>query len=526
VSEPPEEPATRQVPLDELPPPVAPQFAPVVEPFPWRRLDPRMLLVHPVTELVKFLPVLVLAFVVGSSGNRNYWQVIGVAVPVALGVLRFLTTRFRITPTQIELQRGLLSRKVVTARLDRVRAVELTSSPIHRILGLAKVEIGTASGAKDDDDKFALDALPVASAREMRSALLHRVDAGTSSVPGVDGASPAETAGAPVEDVVLMRLDPRWVRYAPLTTSGNVIAAGLLAIAGQFVDRANLDVVSARRLEEMLTGASIAAVVALGVVVFLVLGAVFAVLGYLVSNWGFTLSRDARGRSFHVRRGLLTTTETSLERERVRGLEVGSPLGLRVAGAGRLTAIVTGLSKSERSSTQLVPPAPRTLVESVGAELLGDASPIALELMQHGPAARRRRYTRALTVASALPALAVVLALATPVPWWVVLPALLAVPAAVPLAADRYRRLGHGLTEGYLVVRSGTLRGRRDVLQRSGIIGWNVQQSWFQRRAGLVTLVATTAAGQQAYAAIDIPRAQAIALADTAVPGLVSPFLA
>ena len=105
-------------------------------------------------------------------------------------------------------------------------------------------------------------------------------------------------------------------------------------------------------------------------------------------------------------------------------------------------------------------------------------------------------------------------------------PALLPLPVAVALAADRYRRLGHALTEGYLVVRSGSLRGRRDVVQRSGIIGWNIQQSWFQRRAGLVTLVATTAAGQQAYAALDIPEEQAIALADAAVPGLVTPFLA
>ena len=64
------------------------------------------------------------------------------------------------------------------------------------------------------------------------------------------------------------------------------------------------------------------------------------------------------------------------------------------------------------------------------------------------------------------------------------------------------------------------------IVQRTGIIGWNLQQSWFQRRAGLVTLVATTAAGTQAYAAIDVPEATATALADGAVPGLITPFLA
>ena len=325
---------------------------------------------------------------------------------------------------------------------------------------------------------------------------------------------------------MLVRLDPRWVRFAPLTSSGNVIAAGLLAVVGQFLDRANIGLVTEQQLEDLVTGVSIVLVVALVLVAFIVLGAVFAVLGYLVSNWGFTLSRDARGRSFHVRRGLLTTTETSLERDRVRGLEVGEQLGLRLAGASRLSAVVTGLSKGERSSTQLVPPAPVAVVRDVGADVLEDASPLDLVLQQHGPGARRRRYSRALLGAAVLPALALVLALTTPVPWWAVLPMLLTVPIGLALAADRYRRLGHGLTDGYLVVRSGTLRGRRDVLQLSGIIGWNVQQSLFQRRAGLVTLVATTAAGQQAYAAIDIPEPVAVALADAAVPGLVSPFLA
>jgi putative membrane protein len=498
TQQPPEHPLSAEQPL--VSPPVS---APVVEPLPWRRLDPRMLLVHPILEMVKFLPFLVGVFVVGSSGGTNWWQFVGVVIPIALGVLRYFTTRFRITPAQVELKRGLLSTQVLTARLDRVRAVELTSSPIHRILGLAKVEIGTASGGKQDDDKFALDSLPATEARDLRVALLHRTDAVASPQAGVDPDPAARETG----DVVLLRLDPRWVRFAPLTTSGNVIAAGLLALLGQFLDRAHLTLVDANRLENLLTGASVAVVVAVVVVAFLVLGAIFAVLGYL------------------VRRGLLTTTETSLERERLRGVEVASPLGLRLAGAGRLSAVVTGLSRSERSSTQLVPPAPAEVVEATGVKVLEDSAPISLELVEHGPAARRRRYTRALMGSALVPVVALVLAITTALSWWAVLPALAALPLGALLARDRYRRLGHGLTDGYLVVRSGTLRGRRDVLQRSGIIGWNLQQSWFQRRAGLVTLVATTAAGQQAYAAFDVPEAQAIALADAAVPGLVSPFL-
>ena len=329
---------------------------------------------NPVQELIRFLPFVIGALVLGSGGDRNYWQLLGIAVPVALGVIRYLTTRYRITPTQVELQRGLLSRKVLTAPLDRVRAVELTSSPIHRVLGLAKVEIGTASAGRSDTEKFVLDGLPLVQAREMRAALLHRAQ------PATTESGEALELPEVREDVVLLRLDRRWVRYAPLTSSGNVIAAGLIAVLGQFGDAVGERVFENFDVVGWVQGLSLAIAVPIAVggflVVFLLLGAVFSVLGYLITNWNFTLSRDARGRSFHVRRGLLTSTETSLERERVRGLEVIEPLGLRLVGAARLAAIVTGVSSGESSRAQLVPPAPRDVVDATGAEVLELSEPL------------------------------------------------------------------------------------------------------------------------------------------------------
>jgi putative membrane protein len=110
-------------------------------------------------------------------------------------------------------------------------------------------------------------------------------------------------------------------------------------------------------------------------------------------------------------------------------------------------------------------------------------------------------------------------------------PAPVYVVAAVPfglaglLAEDRYRRLGHVLTEQHLVVRAHSFGGRRDALLREGIIGWNLEQSLFQRRAGLATLVATTSAGRQAYRALDVPEDRAVALARSVTPDLLEPFL-
>jgi predicted dehydrogenase len=81
--------------------------------------------------------------------------------------------------------------------------------------------------------------------------------------------------------------------------------------------------------------------------------------------------------------------------------------------------------------------------------------------------------------------------------------------AAVFLAWDRYRGLGHALLPGWLVARSGSLNRKRVALATDGIIGWNIRRSYFQRRAGLATLIATTAAGRHRYEIPDLPFEQA-----------------
>ncbi|MFL6173774.1 MAG: PH domain-containing protein [Marmoricola sp.] len=488
----------------------------------WRRLDFRMLLVHPVNEVIRFLPVIIGLFLVGSGGDDNGpWHYIGVAIPIAIGLIRFASTKFRITPGQIELHRGLLGRNVLTTPLDRVRTVELTATPIHRILRLEKVEIGTGSANKKGDSRLVLDSLGRVEAQRLRTELLHRAP----QVPNGSTSTGPGTADAPAGHVIL-RFDPRWVRYAPLTSSGVLIAVGALGAIGGPISGSSLisDIANSDAINSLADIAvSVLVLSLLGG--FVVLSAILASAGYLLQNWGFTLTRDDVARTYHVRRGALTTRETTIDVERLRGLEVHEPLGLRLAGAGRLNAIVTGLNRREEGSAPMVPAAPSPVVIGVGEHVLAETGPLDTELVQHGPAAQRRRYLRAIVPLAVVPLVLLLLVLLGPTPWWlVVLTAPLPV-LGVFLARDRYRRLGHALTSAYVVMRWGCFRGRRDALQRTGIIGWNIKQTFFQRRAGLVSLTATTAAGRQSYEVLDIEENAAVALADAAVPGLVSQFL-
>lgn len=497
--------------VEAPPPPEAseaqPELAPDAE---WQRLDPRMLLVHPVREVIRFLPVLLGLFVAGTASGGGPLQYLGVLIPIAVGVLRYLTTRYRIAHGRVELRRGLLSRHVLSSPLDRVRTVDVTASLIHRALGLATVRIGTGTASTDADERLDLDGLPAARARGLRAELLHV--APSTDATGVEAPPRAE-------DRLVLRLDPAWARFAPLTSSGAVIAAGLFGGGAQILSE--LGAFSDVDARDWSLGIPVWVAVVAAAIGLLVGVAVLSVAGYLVTNWGFRLSH-APG-SWHLSRGLLTTRDTSIDDERLAGVTIGEPLGLRLAGAARLSAIVTGLG-SEASSSVLAPPAPRNVVVDTAGRVIGTDAPGIGALTEHGPAAIRRRYIRAV-----VPGLVLLVAVVVPVlfggwsAWALVVPAV-AVVAGLALAADRARSLGHALADGYVVARSGSLYRRREALEVGHVIGWTFRSTWFQRRQGLTTLVATTAGGRQSVTVLDVPESRAVELARLALPQLTSSF--
>ena len=154
----------------------------------------------------------------------------------------------------------------------------------------------------------------------------------------------------------------------------------------------------------------------------------------------------------------------------------------------------------------LVPPAPRAVAQQAAREVLGTAGPVDAPLVGHGPRARARRYTRALVPAVAVLAAAGVLVAVADASYW-----LLAVGCLAPLrrasGSPPTGRAGWGTRSatGTSSPRSGSLNRHRSALATDDVIGWNFRASWFQRRAGLTHLVATTAGGSQRVTVLDVP---------------------
>nr|WP_221460080.1 PH domain-containing protein [Amycolatopsis jiangsuensis] len=482
-----------------------------------------MLLIRPVLDLVRSLPVLIGALFLGHG---SYWQWFGLAATaatVAVGVSHCLTSRYRVTATQVEWRTGLVLRKHRAVPRDRIRTVDVVSEPKHRLFSLSAVRIGTgrhSHGKGPGKDELVLDAVTQAEAARLRTLLLHRTPA-TQAETAEEPPAPAET--------LLATVDKRWVRYAPFTLSGIAVVGAILGATYQFAHELHFDPTRYGPLRDLTQRAleqPVWLTVLIAAVGLLLIVSVLSVGGYVLSFWNFRLSREPGG-TLHIRRGLVTTRSVSIEEERLRGVELKEPLPLRMVGGAKCVAVAAGLREgkgADRGGSLLLPPAPAARARAVAADVLGeDVANVALA--RHPRRARVRRITRATTSVLVLAAILFVLARLAGLPEWPWQGALVLVPLAVVVGLDRYRTLGHVIIGRYLVTRSGSLARATVAVRRDRLTGIVLERSWFQRRAGLVTVRAPIAAGRGHYQVLDVGEHAGIALADAAVPGLLTPFL-
>ena len=477
----------------------------------WHRLSAKMLAVHPVQEVIRFLPVLIGVLFIGRNGHGQIWSLVGLGVAIVSGLLRWFATTYQVTPTHVRVRRGLLNRRELSVPRDRVRTVDLTARPLQRVLGLSRVVIGTGRSDRQDEG-VTLDALATAQAARLREELMRRS-------PVVE----ARPAGSE-----LARLVPTWIRFGPFTLSGIATIGVVVGSLANIVNETRLDPAEFGLLHSVighLTSVPVAVAVLEITVFAVVLVAVLSSVAYVLAFWNFRLVRN--DATLHVTRGLLTTRSTTIETRRLRGAEISEPLLLRAVGGARCQAITTGLRGrgAEHGGSVLLPPAPIGEARRVAGEVIGESMPTTTELVHHGPFARRRRHTRAFLFAAAVTGALAALGWLAGWSSWPWETALALFPIGALLAEDRYRNLGHALAGRRLVFQHGSLLRRRYMVSAEGVIGWVIRRSFLQRRAGLMSLTATTAAGRQHYTSADMPTAAAVGLADEAVPGLLEPFL-
>ncbi|MBD0860835.1 PH domain-containing protein [Gordonia sp. zg691] len=469
----------------------------------WHRLSPWMMAVTPVELLPSLVPVLI-ALVFAGQGAPMFTLIATVVIVPFVTVVPWLTTRYQVTDDHVRVRSGLVTRKVATARRDRIRSVDLTASLVHRLLKLQKVKIGT--GGDDDASAVTLTALTVDDARALHDNLMAtRMQATGTVVPDANGVA----APVPAPDE-LARFQMSWLRYSPFSLGGLAIAAAAAGLATQIANDAGLfdeGVGVVRDALDTVRGTPLGLIILVATVLVVLVGGVLSVLGYVLSYWNFRLTRHPDG-TLRTERGLLTTTAISFDEKRIRGSHLVEPILMRPLRGARLQAIATGATKHPL----LLPPAPIEEAMRVADLVTHEQRELTTALVGHGRTALLRRLNRGF-LAGLVVLVGIGIAVITgwlPAPWLAA--GIVAVIVSTALGVVRARHLGHRLTARSVVIGSPTVARQRTVVDRDGVIGWSIRSSIFQRRAGVGTLILATAAGSEHYALVDVDDETAVAI--------------
>lgn len=510
----------------------------------WQRLSVRVVWVDIVVSLLSLTPTAVAVCGFGVPVTFDaLWPLIFIAVLGVTGaisdILRWALTSYRVTTFEIERRTGLFVRRHRTLHRDRVRSVDTAAKLRHRLARLRIVTVGAGQQTGAGESALVLDALSRADAAALRSQLLDapapsRVVASASGAPIVaetDGitASP-DLQDAAVESVeVFATFRPWLVVYNMFSIWAFLMAAGLLWGASWFLSTFGIDLFGfVARLADWdaigRVGVTLLVIAGAGL-----LGAIGLGITFLLGYWRFELARTRSGERTYLRtrRGLLSTREVNRDESRIRGLTISEPVLWRWMGMADTSIITTGLNLWDAEEpAAILPRGPISVARRVARDVFGTANPLEAPLTRHPRAALRRRLWWATALSAIAPLLLAAPAVTGVIPAWIPWATLGLWPIALGAGVIAYRALGHTIDGDYLVVRGGLLSRSTSALRRDAVSTIAVRQSVLQRRIGLCTVSAKTAAGWSAYEAPDVPIADGVGFADEAAPGLLDGFRA
>lgn len=538
----------------------------------WHRLSSRVIWVDLVQTLLSLIPAAVAVWWADGNAADVAWPLLAVAAFGIIGAVadavRWLFTWYRITDTHVELRTGVIFRQHRTLRRQRIRSVDVEAKLRHRIARLRLVKVGAGQHTAAGESALTLDALTAVEARELQAALLSGRngtpastppastapaggDAAGDSSPGEPGVAAAamprdtgdtaptlpaagepDTGPEPAEPAprtIFAAFRPGWVIYNMFNIWAYLMALGLIWGGYWLLTSFGVDLDSF--VAGLIDWESLGWIgsITIAFVVITVVGAVGLTLNYFVEFWNFELARvpGPEGTQLRTRKGLFTTREVNRDENRIRGIELKEPLFWRWLGVTDTTVITTGLDVWSMSEpTAILPRTDNALARATAAAVLGVEEEIfGTTLHRHPGAALRRRLwwaTLSALVLAGILGTVVALSPLNAVWFWS-----LAIywPLALLGAVIAYRNLGHAIVGDYVIKRSGMLNRTTVVLRRDAVSTIAVSESLFQRRLGLRTISAMTAAGTGAYRFPDIAAADSTTVAQAAAPGLLTGFL-
>lgn len=475
-----------------------------------RRTDPRSFLAKGVAMLPSMaVPLAALAF---STRERMPLELLlplalgAVLLTFAVGWAQWRRTTYRVGAADIRVESGLLSRSARSLPFERIQDVSLEQALVPRLLGLAEVRFETGAGGKDE---LALAFLPLAEGERLRDLVRERRDA-DAAAPGPEQVE---------EERVLFTMGPRRIALFGLFQFSLIVVAVVAGAVRQFEFLLPFDPWELGEWQRVLAGpgawlaglGTSAQVVGamLAVAALLLVGTLSGLARTAAREWGFTLTRNAKG--FRRQRGLFTRTDVVMPVHRVQAVGIATgPVRGRFGwhGAGFVSLATDGAGGNH----QVAPFARMEEIAPIVAEAGFPLPPPGLDWRLLAPAHRvvaaLRTFAGWLLAAGVL---AAAQALLPPGWWsdptWLLLP-LLGGAARAAYVWGELRRERYGLDERLIYRRGGWLAPHLAVAAREKLHSVELYRGPVGKRLGYVTVRLGLAGGTFAIPAVPEDDAQ------------------
>lgn len=454
----------------------------------------------------------------GGDGRAFYWRLALGGVMVAgsflWGFLHWMSFRYRVEEGLFKVDHGVMIKKRVGIPLSRIHTVDQSEGLLHRLLGLVKVQIQTAGGAKPEavlpavrrreadrletllrqaaapNEKGGQEASGSLAQQDWAAAAPEPSAENAADIPVSHGPLPAEGGGmaVPPPAEALYKLPPGRLFLAGLTANNLGVGISLLFA---FMSQAD-DLFPSLRIFKLLADFS-------GMRALLILGSavvfaawLLAVASSVLRFADFTVAK--RGGELFITRGLLERRKVTLPVRRIQAVRITQELIWKPFGLAALHVVCAGYGTQKGESTLLFPLLRLYEIEALLTVLCPEFA-VAAERLPLKRLPRRAAWGYLAPSALGWGTAALLVHRFTPWGAWT----LPAAALALLLKWRSYRRGGWSCGGRLLLLRYGVLTETVVVTPRKRVQYLTVSQTPLQRRSGLsaikVALAGASAGG-------------------------------
>jgi len=467
------------------------------EPGSWRRTSPLAILFFLgklLRDIVKnawqsFAPIA--ALLIASSGNIMDRLKIGAIVVLVLiivaSVLRYWFFRFRITEDSVLIREGVVKKKQLDIKFDRIQGINTEQNIVYRYLGLVTVSFDTAGSSGDEGS---LPAVPRAFAEALRERIGRPLGQAYAADSPENIATSEPLLALTWRDMVRIGLSDKRVLL-------------VMALLSPLLDRLGdeTDEVISSYLDNATQGAmqfgvagGVFLFVAIGIGVILLL-ALISIAAAFLRYHNFTLHLD--GSTLRSRGGLLTRHEVSMDLGKIQTLRLQQGIILRGFKRFVMTARQARSShRNDSSKNFTIPVVTEELATSLRRRFLRQEGRGLVQIPTNSHFNAISKYSMRIPVLINV----LIPMLVTAITYSIegdraTLLFLLWIPISVLHIFRTWQHAGFHYTDDGLVRRSGTLGYRTVALLYRKVQRVTVSQSRLQRRKGLATLRVYMASG-------------------------------